>query len=86
MDATCQAPDLFFFAPAQIKKRSADWGARPLQQRLVQSWQQFIAAVSNVRQPWSQVEAHQGSAGVQAAFQQVLAGQGDPRIGHILSL
>ena len=77
---------VLFFAPAQIKKRSADWGARPLQQRLVQSWQQFIAAVSNVRQPWLQVEAHQGSAGVQAAFQQVLAGQGDPRIGHILSL
>ena len=77
---------VLFFAPAQIKKRSADWGARAFQQRLVQSWEQFIAAVSNARQPWLRVEAHQGPAAVQAAFQQVLAGQGDPRIGHVLSL
>lgn len=77
---------VLFFAPAQIKKRSADWGARALHQRLVQSWEQFIAAVSNARQPWLRVETHQGPTAVQAAFQQVLAGQGDPRIGHVLSL
>jgi hypothetical protein len=75
-----------FFAPAQIKKRSAEWGAPVLGQRLVTSWQQFIAAVSNTRQPWLQVQHHQGISAVEGVYQQVLAGQGDARLGHILSL
>ncbi len=77
---------ILFFAPAQIKKRSAEWGAAVLGQRLVQSWQQFIAAVSQAGTPWVKVQRHQGPAAVEAAFQQVLAGQGDARVGHILSL
>lgn len=75
-----------FFAPAQIKKRSADWGAPGLSQRLVQSWQQFIAAVSNTAQPWLQVQHHEGVPAVEAAYAQVLAGRGDARLGHVLSL
>ena len=75
-----------FFAPAQIKKRSADWGAPVLGQRLVQSWQQFTATVSNPHGPWLQVQHHDGVAAVEAAYGQVLAGRGDPRLGHVLSL
>ena len=77
---------VLFFAPAQIKKRSADWGAPVLGQRLLQSWLQFIAAVSSVGKPWLVVRHHHGPAAVEAAYQQVLAGQGDPRVGHILAL
>jgi hypothetical protein len=75
-----------FFAPAQIKKRSTEWGAQGLGQRLVQSWQAFIATVSNPQTPWLRVERHVGADAVQGVYQQVLGGKGDPRVGHILSL
>jgi hypothetical protein len=75
-----------FFAPAQIKKRSAEWGAAELGQRLVKSWNAFIAEVANPAQPWLVVERHQGTAAVAAAYQQVLDGRGSPRAGHILTL
>lgn len=75
-----------FFAPAQIKKRSADWGPQGLGQRLVQSWQAFVARVTDPAHPWLRVEQHHGPAAVQAAYQQVLGGKGDPRLGHMLSL
>jgi hypothetical protein len=75
-----------FFAPAQIKKRSTEWGAQGLGQRLVQSWQTFVATVSNPQKPWLCVEHHTGADAVQSAYQQVLGGRGDPRVGHILSL
>jgi hypothetical protein len=75
-----------FFAPAQIKKRSADWGAEGLGQRLVQAWQTFSRRASQTDAPWLTVQQHQGSEAVAAAYQQVLAGKGDPRTGHILTL
>nr|WP_315491031.1 DUF2855 family protein [uncultured Rhodoferax sp.] len=75
-----------FFAPAQIKKRSMDWGPQGLGQRLVQSWQAFVAQATQPAGPWLRVEQHRGSAAVQAAYQQVLGGRGDPRMGHMLSL
>jgi hypothetical protein len=75
-----------FFAPAQIKKRSSEWGPQGLGQRLVLSWQAFIAQAAHPGHPWLRVEHHTGAAAVQAAYQQVLGGKGDPRLGHMLSL
>ena len=77
---------VLFFAPAQIKKRSAEWGAQGLGQRLVQSWAAFVARATNPAQPWLQVQYHAGGDAALAAYQQVLGGKGDPRQGHILSL
>jgi hypothetical protein len=77
---------MLFFAPTQIKKRSTEWGAQGLGQRLVQSWQAFVATVCKPQKPWLQVERHTGAEAVQSAYQQVLGGKGDPRLGHILSL
>ncbi len=77
---------VLFFAPAQVKKRNADWGPQALGQRLVQAWQGFHAKVANHAAPWLWVDHHQGAAAVQAAYLQVLAGQGDPARGHVLSL
>jgi hypothetical protein len=73
-----------FFAPAQIKKRSADWGAEGLGQRLVQAWQAFSRRATQADAPWLTIQQHQGPEAVAAAYQQVLAGKGDPRAGHIL--
>lgn len=75
-----------FFAPAQIKKRSHEWGPTVLEQRLVQSWQAFITHVSTPGQPWLRVAHHTGPAAVQAAYLEVLGGMGDPQVGHILTL
>ncbi len=75
-----------FFAPAQIKKRSAEWGAPVLGQRLLHAWQAFITQVAQPSPPWLTVQHHQGGAAVQAVYGQILAGRGDPRLGHMLSL
>jgi hypothetical protein len=75
-----------FFAPAQIKKRSAEWGAVGLGQRLVQSWQSFVRRATHPAQPWLRVEHHVGAQAVSDVYQQVLGGRGDPRVGHVLSV
>ena len=77
---------LLFFAPAQVKKRNADWGAAVLGERLVQSWQAFLATATNHEARWISIEHHRGGAAVQSAYSQVLAGQSDPAHGHMLSL
>jgi hypothetical protein len=75
-----------FFAPAQVKKRSADWGKSVLEQRLVQAWQAFTERATRPDAPWLQTQHHQGAAAVEAVYQEVLAGSNHPRIGHILTL
>jgi hypothetical protein len=75
-----------FFAPAQIKKRQGDWGPAELGKKLVQAWHAFHARVTNPAQPWLAVQQHRGPQEIQQAYAAVLAGRGDPRLGHILSL
>lgn len=75
-----------FFAPAQIKKRNAEWGADILGQRLVQAWRGFIGKVYDPAAPWLVVKHHVGPDAVKAAYAEVLGGRGDPRVGHMLSL
>lgn len=75
-----------FFAPAQIKKRTAEWGAAGLGQRLLHAWQAFVAKVCDPAAPWLVVEHHTGPQAVSAAYAAVLGGSGNPRLGHMLSL
>ncbi len=75
-----------FFAPAQIKKRQADWGPAELGKKLVTAWHAFSTRAAASPQPWLSVQHHRGTEEVQQAYAQVLAGRGDPRVGHILSL
>jgi len=75
-----------FFAPAQIKKRSGEWGTDVLGQRLLQAWQAFLGTACNPAAPWLVVKHHRGPQAVSAAYADVLAGRGDPRLGHMLSL
>lgn len=77
---------VLFFAPAQIKKRSAEWGAAALTERLVRDWHHFAATVTHAQAPWLTVQHHACAAAVQAAYQTVLAGRSNPRVGHMLSL
>lgn len=75
-----------FFAPAQIKKRSGEWGAAELGRRLVRAWRAFLAKATDPAAPWLVIESHHGGAAVQAVYHQVLAGRADPRRAHVLSL
>ncbi|MDT8989992.1 DUF2855 family protein [Curvibacter sp. APW13] len=77
---------VLFFAPAQIKKRSAEWGAATLTERLVRDWSAFASTVTRPEAPWMTVQHHHGADAAQAAYRLVLQGRGDPRLGHILSL
>jgi hypothetical protein len=79
-----------FFAPAQIRRRSAappeGWGPDGLAQRLGLSWAAFITAVQQADAPWLRIVHHHGPTAVQQAYQTMLAGQSDPREGLMLAL
>ena len=73
-----------FFAPAQIKKRSKDWGSAGLQDKVVKAWQSFTDRVTRRDEPWLLAQQHQGTATFDSVYQEVLNGRGNPQIGHIL--
>ncbi len=75
-----------FFAPAQAKKRIADWGAAGLQQRLGVAWHAFMVPLTDVLHPWLRVERHTGRAAIGTVYRALLDGQVDPQVGHVLSL
>jgi hypothetical protein len=75
-----------FFAPAQVKKRQDDWGRAELDKKLAEAWHAFRARATDPTRPWLIVQRHSGPREVQQAYATVLAGRGDPRLGHILSL
>ena len=75
-----------FFAPAQIKKRTAEWGADVFGQRMAAAWHAFTTHATGAQPPWLTVQHHDGGTAVASAYADVLAGKGDARVGHILSL
>jgi len=77
---------ILFFAPAQIKKRHADWGAQGLQDRLLQAWRQFTHTVAHHNPPWLQVVEHQGPDAALRLYHQMLSGQVPPAEGHVVRL
>ncbi len=77
-------PATLFFAPTQVKKRNADWGAAEFGRRLAQDWHAFRTRVAAPAAPWLVVQQHSGAAAVQQAYALVLGGQGDARVGHVL--
>jgi hypothetical protein len=76
----------FFFAPAQAAKRIGEWGEAGLMGRIVADWKTFSRQVMSPPAPWLTIEQHRGPDAVQAIYAQVLAGGGDPRVGHMLTL
>ena len=71
-----------FFAPAQIKKRNADWGAAALQQRIAEAWRAFLGPVSG----WMRAVEARGPEAVERVYRDMLDGRAKPDEGHILSL
>ena len=79
-----------FFAPAQIKKRSAPapegWGRDLLEQRIAAAWTAFIARVERADDPWLQIVNRSGADATEAAYRALLDGRADAREGLMLRL
>jgi hypothetical protein len=77
-----------FFAPAQVKKRSAPppdgWGGAELQRRIGVAWTQFLDQVA--QGGWVQISHQPGAPAALQAYQQMLAGHADARQGLMLAM
>jgi hypothetical protein len=71
-----------FFAPDQMRKRSADWGREVLDLRFAEAWRRFAAAADN----WVDVVTQHGHGALRDVWLEILAGHSAPRIGHVLTL
>jgi len=77
---------VLFFAPAQIKKRLAEWGPAGLQQRIAEAWLAFMQPVTDTRHPWLQVMRGHGREAVTTVYGDLLEGRAQPLQGHMLAL
>ena len=77
---------ILFFAPAQVKKRTGDWGAAGLQERIASAWSAFMARVTDAQHPWLQVVRGHGPAAVEATYAALLAGTMPPSEGHFIAI
>jgi hypothetical protein len=76
------APPTFFFAPDQIRKRSADWGPDGVEQRHAEAWARFAPVVAG----WVDVVVGQGPEALRADWLETLEGSTPPRTGHVVQL
>ena len=77
---------VLFFAPAQVKKRVAEWGPAGLQERLALTWAAFLARVRDPSHPWLRVASGQGRQAVAATYIALLDGKVAAIEGRILSV
>jgi hypothetical protein len=77
---------VLFFAPAQIQKRVAEWGATGLQERLAAAWAEFVARVADAERPWLRVVAGSGREAVERCYAELLDGRVRADEGRVLSL
>jgi uncharacterized protein DUF2855 len=71
----------FFFAPEQLRKRTADWGADGLAQRFGEAWRGFTAQAGD----WVGVVHHSGPDGLIEVWQAIVAGKADPRTADVIT-
>lgn len=71
-----------FFAPEQMRKRTADWGRDGLDARFGQAWQRFAPVVEG----WVDVTVSTGPQALEAVWREVASGSSDPRTGHVVQL
>ena len=72
----------FFFAPGQIQKRIADWGADGFQERIADAWRSFRAFSGS----WLEVKRGHGRDALVAAYEDTLEGRSSPAHGLVRSL
>jgi hypothetical protein len=79
---------VLFFAPAQVKVRSAPppqgWGVAELRRRMAQAWAQFIGQVSE--NDWVRIVTRPGAQAALQAYGDLLAGRTEAREGLMLDM
>ena len=75
-----------YFAPYQIKKRNADWGAAEVTRKFNEAQLAFIRRVSDLDKPWMEVKEHAGYVAAQGLIEALVAGRIDPKDGHVVTL
>jgi hypothetical protein len=77
------APEqVFFFAPAQIAKRTKEWGRDELAARVATAWEGYVAWAD----AWIRFRHVRGPAEITDVYRELLAGRADPRAGFICTL
>ena len=71
----------FFFAPTRLQKRNQDWGAEGLNQRLADAWRPYVEWARG----WLRVEHGSGPEEIRRIYLELLDGNSDPAVGHVLS-
>lgn len=72
----------FFFAPAQIAKRRAEWGPGVIEGQITAAWKRIAADADG----WLDVVTHHGLTRAPALWADLAAGRSNPREGHVLRL
>jgi Protein of unknown function (DUF2855) len=73
---------VFFFAPTRVDKRSEEWGAGALNERVAEAWQGFCDWTAG----WLEVRQGRGFDAVEGAYLKVLEGEVEPGEAHVISL
>lgn len=76
---------VLFFAPAQAKRRVAEWGEAGFGQRLAEAWQAFLVPVTDPVAPWVRVVTGAGAEAVTATYREVLGGSRPAAEGQVLT-
>jgi NADPH:quinone reductase-like Zn-dependent oxidoreductase len=72
----------FFFAPERIEVRTRDWGRDGFRERYDAAWSSFVPVVDG----WVDVRVGSGAQALQALWPSLVAGDVDPRAGHVVAL
>jgi uncharacterized protein DUF2855 len=71
----------FFFAPDQVRRRTADWGREGLDSRFAGAWGPFVEWASG----WLEVVRREGGEEIRRTYLELLDGDADPSTGYALS-
>jgi hypothetical protein len=71
-----------FFAPGRMAKRTRDWGAAGLAERVGGAWTKFCDASD----AWLRVVHSHGREGLESVYAETHAGRASPADGYVVSL
>ena len=71
----------FFFAPDQVRRRTAEWGRDGLDSRFTEAWGPFVDWAGG----WLEVVRRDGGEEVERAYLELLDGRAHPSTGYVLT-
>ncbi|WP_415768797.1 DUF2855 family protein [Pseudomonas sp. LB3P38] len=77
---------VFFFAPIQIRKRNAEWGAEGVSQHIGEGLQRFYRQLTTAENPLLEVVEDKGYEAAQSVISRLFHGQIAPVEGHVIRL